>query len=195
MRKVIKSIGYGLLFVGVGGAAIAMLSEPFFSKLYDRMGINTASWVDPMIDLFQHPYIHISLSGMIGFGIGVLTYRAAGKIDADKKDRMNSASNETRTLGGLLVFVADQIDNAISTRQDVSKLMPEIASKMKALENANFPNFPYDTTAAKEVEAKSAADYFRLVGTFMRDGHFTESLIAARSQIRAKQIRLARPKT
>lgn len=81
MGKLLRYIAVTVLLSGILAAAVAMFAEPFFEKLFKRLGVDSSEWVDPMMSFFNQEYLSVIIASMIWFGIGVMSHWLAVRAD------------------------------------------------------------------------------------------------------------------
>ena len=94
MGKILRWI-LGIAASGVLiSAALEMFAEPFWAAVYQRLGINSAEWADPMIDaLFSVGGLIIG-AGIVGAATGAWAHWLALKFDRTRSALVKPVSKE-----------------------------------------------------------------------------------------------------
>jgi hypothetical protein len=86
MGKLLRYILLSIFGMAALSAFWAMLFEPFFDEALQRLGVNSASWVDPMIELFQTQWVQNSFFTLLGATFGAWAHFWAVRIDRRQAD-------------------------------------------------------------------------------------------------------------
>jgi hypothetical protein len=158
--RIINYIAVAILL----GAASAMFAEPFWLKLYQRLGIDASGWVDPAIFLIKNSKFQVLCSIVFGFAIGAWVQRQIIFIEQrnPKKDKE------------ICDYLLPRIDSVISslnrivtapTALDKSSIAPiTVVPEIKSLYNlllAHGFEVPTIPTKLREVYIAQNILYFK----------------------------------
>ena len=95
MGKLLRYFLLVVLGLGLASAAVSMFAEPFFTELYEKLGLDTSSWVDPMLSFLDSSAAISGLIFVFGVTIGAWGHFFATKIDRKRKQQLPDLVSKT----------------------------------------------------------------------------------------------------